>query len=211
MNEDIKLRNRKFYLKQFLEVEDLGAYIEKYMGIDFRIAYEDGVITPYVEQLIQESGSFQHSTDTREDIVKVREIIFSRCVEHYLIDYFGGLTLCGSDKDSIITRTSTRFPDLRRGKGAFYEVVNCTEGQYEERGSIYISKKKLDYLCDLTRQYKITILAVDVNYRKYWEVDLTPDIEDLPLGSEEINPEMYCISLKSVLSYKFEKRMNFKD
>lgn len=181
----ISYRNRIFFLKEFLEVDNLGDYIGSYLGEDFRRVHEEGIITPYIENLMKESAAFKYQKQGREDIEILRELIYSRCVEHYLMAYFGDLALCGSDKDCILTKYSTHFPDLKSKDGNYYEVVCCSFGQFSFRNYITITESKLNYLCDFSSKNKTYLLLVDIMYCRYWKIEILPNFEGTPINSTE--------------------------
>lgn len=170
MNRDeVLCQNKHFIIESFIG-EDVYDYIEKNLGIDWRIAYEEERLTPYIENLLEASKYLGNQLKSRNNIDIVKELICSRVIEMRLIEKWKDSEVClnGSDKDKLITEYSSYAPDLRqRRTDNYFEVISNYSGKFISNQYMYVRQDKINYLMEFANYHTVYIVAVDVLYKKY--------------------------------------------
>lgn len=207
------LRKETLELCKFQSVEnfvgtELLTFVEQRIGIDFRKALE-GEITPYVQNLINNSYYFNTQKGNRTDLQMVKELVYSRCVEMRLLEKWKEkmIVLNGSDKDCLITRYATNASDMWEiGTSNYYEVISTYKGYCLNSENLYIGKGKMQRLCEHAKNNNQYLVVVDVLFRKYCFIPLRGNIYEMdyvevsPLGSG------YNISLEGVDWFMLEEK-----
>lgn len=159
--------------------ENITDYVEKKLGIDYRIAIEEKRLTAYIRGLIDSSQYFQTQLKGREKVDVVNQLICSRVIEHRLLDKWKGkVRLNGSDKDKLITEYSSYLPDLKEVAGSnYYEVISTFNGNFVLNSTLFVRDGKLNYLMEFAKTHKVYIVAVDVLAKTYCFIPIKPDIE----------------------------------
>ena len=191
-------RNKRIFTELFIGA-DIMDYTEQHLGIDYRIALQ-GELTPYIKYLISQSWYFDTQKGERSDLQMVQELIYSRCIELYLLEKWGGkLVLNGSDKDSLITRFATNQSDMWEfGSNNYYEVISTYGGTFINKGYVFISKPKFENLRKSASTVNQYIIAVDVMYQKYCFLPINADIHLMKYAKELPLKDGYNLSLEGL-------------
>lgn len=166
--------------------ENIYDYIERKLGIDWRIAVEEKRITPYVQRLIDKSKYFSAQLKGRTQEEGVTQLVFSRCIEHRLLEKWQGEAhLNGSDRDILITEYSSYRPDIKeRNCDYYYEIISTYNGQFILNSAVFVRKPKFDYLMDFAKRHNVFIVAVDVLSQEYCFIPIKSRLGDMPYVSE---------------------------
>ncbi len=166
--------------------ENIYDYIERKLGIDWRIAVEEKRITPYVQRLIDNSKYFSSQLKGRTNEEVIEQIVFSRCIELRLIEKWQNtVRLNGSDRDLLITEYSSYQPDLKeRDSDYYYEIVCTYNGQFVLNGSVFIKEAKFNYLMEFSKIHNVFIVAVDVLSQKYCFIPINSELCEMPYITE---------------------------
>lgn len=179
--------------------ENLYDYIEKKIGLDWRKVIEEKEITPFIQNLMDESLYFEYQLRDRETIDVLSQLVFSRCIEFRLLDKWKGKAiLTGTDKDQLITKFSSHYPDIREISGNyFYEVVTTYNGQFMLNSKIYIGKEKMDYLVNFAKSHNLFLVGVDVLAKGYFFVPIKNSYEKMPYVGKGVLTG-YSIDIKDI-------------
>jgi hypothetical protein len=185
-------------IEQFIE-EDIYTYVERNLGLDYRVLLEDDIITPYIQRLIDQSEHFKNQAGSRSYIDFLKQLIYSRCVEIRLLKKWGKKAeLNGSDRLMLISKFSSYSPDIRETDvDYYYEVMSTYNGQFVLNSSLLIKAEKLDHLCEFAKYHNTCIVAIDVLAKVYCFIPILPDKDEM-YKKVMITPAGVQISLKEV-------------
>ncbi len=167
-------------IEQFIE-EDIYTYVERNLGLDYRVLLEEDIITPYIQKLIDQSEHFKTQAGTRSYVDFLRQLIFSRCVETRLLKKWGKKAeLNGSDRLLLVSKFSSYAPDIREtGADFYYEVMSTYNGQFVLNSVLYIKADKLDHLCEFAKYHNTYIVAIDVLAKVYCFIPIHSDKDEM--------------------------------
>lgn len=197
-------------VENFVEKE-LLSFVEEKLGIDFRKALE-GELTPYVQNLIDNSFYFNAQKGCRTDLQMVKELIYSRCVELRLIEKWKRqmVVLNGSDRDCLITRYATNASDLWEvGTSNYYEVISTYKGYCLNNENLYIGKGKMQKLCEHAKTSNQYLVVVDVLFKRYCFVPVRENINDMDYVSAVVLGGGYSVNLEGVDWFRLDDEEDF--
>lgn len=197
-------------VENFVEKE-LLSFVEEKLGIDFRKALE-GELTPYVQNLIDNSFYFNAQKGCRTDLQMVKELIYSRCVELRLIEKWKRqmVVLNGSDRDCLITRYATNASDLWEvGTSNYYEVISTYKGYCLNNENLYIGKGKMQKLCEHAKTSNQYLVVVDVLFKRYCFVPVRENISDMDYVSAAVLGGGYNVNLEGVDWFRLDEEEDF--
>lgn len=197
----------KFQTVENFVGEELLGFVEEKLGIDFRKVLE-GELTPYVQNLIDNSSYFNVQKGNRTDLQMVKELIYSRCVELRLLEKWKKqmVVLNGSDKECLITRYATNASDMWEvGTANYYEVMSTYTGYCLNTEKLFIGKGKMQKLCEHAKISNQYLLVVDVLFRRYCFVPLRGNIHEMDYVSPAAAGNGYNINLEGVDWFKLEE------
>jgi len=206
------LRKETLELCKFQTVEnfvgkELYGFVEERLGIDFRKALE-GEITPYVQNLIDNSYYFDVQKGSRTDLQMVKELVYSRCVELRLLEKWKKqmVVLNGSDKDCLITRYASNASDMWEvGTSNYYEIMSTYKGYCLNSENLYISKGKLQKLSEHAKNSIQYLVVVDVLFRKYCFIPVRGNISEMDYVEPSPLGNGYNVSLEGVDWFMLEE------
>ena len=193
-----EIDKKRIVLEQFIG-EDLEQYCERYLGIDFKLALQ-GVLTEYVQYLIDSSKTFQYQKKDRSNLEFIQELIYSRCAELKLLEkWTDKVVLDGSDKELIICKYATNRPDFFEVNSArHYEVISSYRGFFLSTEQMFLTKEKLKNLCYYAEKYELYVIALDILYQRYTFVPIYSQLEQNPIIPTENG---YNLLLKGLNGY----------
>ena len=165
--------------------EGIYNFVERNLGIDWRILLEEKRITPYIQKLIDNSKYLGFQLNGRTEIEAISQLIYSRCIELRLIQKWDGkVKLNGTDRELLITEYSSYRPDCREVDcDYYYEIISTYNGQFILNHFLYVREEKIKFLCDFAKSHHIFIVCVDVLSKKYCFVPVKQDLEDMDNAS----------------------------
>ncbi len=163
---------------------DLAEYAENKLGLDWRVVVEEGRITPYIRNLINQSKYFTKQCGDRKEVEVVEQLIYSRLIECRLLDKWGDKArLNGTDSDKLITEYSSYSPDIKEtgvdSEDYYYEVISTFHGGFLLNSGITVREGKINYLINFARGHNVYIVAVDVLAKVYCFVPIRGSYDEM--------------------------------
>lgn len=184
-NNLLASNNKSFYRKKYLILKTFMNQ-EPY---DFCLNHINQRVADVLKGVLDQSAidffkGVNHRKDNRTNIQFAQDLVMSRVLEVYVINYFKDkydreYRLNGCDKEDVLDTKGriTTDPDLITKKGSLIEVVSDKFGFWKKNNGFDLRDNKFLELKTLSEKTDVYILAIDITEKRYQFIKIDADLK----------------------------------